>query len=322
VPLGSFAEVDRTCRLLRFQMARRTLGATTGPDAISDAWLAATTAHLRSLYRLLIEPAARALAGTRHWVIVPHGPLHRIPFHALHDGDAPVIDRRTVSYAPSAAVFLLCQQKSAASAGAPVVFGVPDDLAPYIREEAQMVAALLPHAQLFLAAEATTDRLQQAAASANCLHLATHGISRQDNPLFSSIRLGDSRLCLYDLDRFTLQAELVTLSGCATGVHETQGAGEIMGLARGLLTAGAHTVQLSLWEVSDRSTALYMSHFYSQLGSGLSVVAAGRQAMLATREAYPHPFHWAPFALTGRVKEFPPGIFYSHPIDPTHTSTK
>src|SRR5688572_16563427 len=197
VALGDFSEVERTCRLLRLQMSRPRWGI--GGLGLTDErrWLAATETHLRRLYQLLIEPAHQWLAEG-HWVIVPHGALHRVPFHALHDGGCSIIDRRSVSYAPSASVFRLCQEKPVTWSAAPVVFGVPDDHAPHILDEARAVAELLTQAELYTGPEVTRDRLAEAARDSRLVHLATHGIAREDNPLFSSIRLGDSRLCLYD----------------------------------------------------------------------------------------------------------------------------
>jgi CHAT domain-containing protein len=201
-------------------------------------------------------------------------------------------------------VHRLCQEKQPAWEDDSQVFGVPDALAPHITREVEAVAALLPRAHLYLGADATTERLRRRAARSRFVHLATHGVARSDNPLFSSIRMGDSRLCLFDLEGFEFAAELITLSGCATGVHETVGAGELIGLGRGLLHAGAHAVHLSLWEVNDGSTAEYMQSFYTLLQAGASIAEALRSAMLATRVRYPHPYYWAAFAITGRTQFF------------------
>ncbi len=314
VPLGPLDEVVRTGRLLGFQMSRN-LSASPGPASGDPAWLAATRGHLESLYRALIEPAHPWLPNG-HWVVVPHGPLHRLPFHAMHDGDAHVIDRRTVSYAPSAMVYRLCMEKEPAWAGHSTVVGVSDERAPDIAREVESVAGFLQPARLLTGSSATAEALRRAAATSRFIHLATHGIFRQDNPLFSSIRMGDSRLCVFDLYDFDFAAELITLSGCATGVQETVGAGEVMGLARGLLHAGAHTVHLSLWEVNDRSTAEYMGRFYGKIGSGRGVCQALREAMLETRERYPHPYYWAPFAVTGRSQRTFQDIFPAGSGDP------
>jgi CHAT domain-containing protein len=76
---------------------------------------------------------------------------------------------------------------------------------------------------------------------------------------------------------------------------------ELLGLTRGLLCAGAQTVLLSLWDVHDRTTAEFMSSFYSHLRQGIEKGAALRAAMLETRERQPHPYFWAPFVLMGKT---------------------
>jgi len=72
------------------------------------------------------------------------------------------------------------------------------------------------------------------------------------------------------------------------------------GLVRGFLLAGAPAVLATLWTVDDETAATQMAAFYRGLGNGLRPAAALRQAQLELRRAYPHPYHWAAFVLTGR----------------------
>ena len=118
--------------------------------------------------------------------------------------------------------------------------------------------------------------------------------------MFSSIRLGDSYLSLYDLDHFKLPAELVVLSGCATGRNTVTPGDELMGLVRGLLQAGAQSLMLSLWDVHDASTRDFMIAFYSRLAQGLTKPLAHQAAMAEIRKSYRHPYYWAPFVLVGK----------------------
>ena len=118
--------------------------------------------------------------------------------------------------------------------------------------------------------------------------------------MFSSIRLGDSYLSLYDLYHMNLPAELVVLSGCATGLNVVKTGDEQIGLVRGLLQAGAQSMILSLWDVHDASTKEFMLAFYCGWQRGLSKSKALNAAMLELRERYPHPYYWAPFLLIGK----------------------
>jgi CHAT domain-containing protein len=177
--------------------------------------------------------------------------------------------------------------------------GVPDAGTPYIHEEVAEVSATLPGARVFMGEQATEERLREHGVSSRYVHIATHGLFRYDNPMFSSIQLGTSRLSLFDLYQLDLGAELVTLSGCGTGLNVVEGGDELIGLVRGLLYAGARSALVTLWDVNDRSTAGFMKSFYSRLQQGVGRAVALQQAMLETRAHEPHPYHWAPFVLVG-----------------------
>lgn len=132
------------------------------------------------------------------------------------------------------------------------------------------------------------------------LHIAAHGIFRSDNPMFSSLKLGDSWLNLFDIFNLQLGAELTTLSACETGMSAVWEGDELLGLARGFLYAGTPSMAVSLWTVNDRSTAQLMRGFYTGPNAGLSKPRALRQAMVEVKADFPHPFYWAPFVLMGK----------------------
>jgi CHAT domain-containing protein len=177
---------------------------------------------------------------------------------------------------------------------------VPDARAPYIEEEGRFVAGAIDGAKLFLGEDATEERLRMLGPQSRYIHIATHGYFRQDNPMFSSIRLGNSLLSLFDLYQLQLNAELVTLSGCGTGMNVVVGGDELIGLVRGLLYAGAQTLMVSLWEIHDQSTAEFMRDFYTFYREAQNKAEALRQALLRLREKHPHPYYWAAFALVGK----------------------
>jgi CHAT domain-containing protein len=119
--------------------------------------------------------------------------------------------------------------------------------------------------------------------------------------MFSGVRLADSYLTLYDLYALSLPADLVSLSACVTGRSVVAAGDELLGLARGLFRAGAAALLLTLWEVPDRSTADFMAAFYDGYLSSRNAAVAYQDAVLSTREKHPHPVHWAPFVLSGKV---------------------
>jgi CHAT domain-containing protein len=183
------------------------------------------------------------------------------------------------------------------------VMGIPDERAPHILNEVQSVATLLPHPELFLGPQATSDILRKRGSASSLLHIATHGTYRQDNPMFSGIRLGDGYLNLYDLYQIRLPAKLVTLSGCATGMNFVSAGDELLGLQRGLFCAGATSLLLSLWDVHDESTSALMQAFYKNYMETGDMAGALRSAMQQLRQQNPHPYFWAPFVLVGKLAE-------------------
>lgn len=293
------SRVVHLLRMLQFQISKFRLGKEY-VESLGNSLLEATRSHLSQLYQELIAPIRHKLNGA-HLVIIPHGPLHYVPFHALHNGASDLVDSFTISYAPSASLFSMCQDKPARNDGDSLVLGVPDENAPAILDEVRSVAAALPSAKLFVGSDATLDKLKSCGPFSRYIHMATHGEFRHDNPLFSGIRLGDVRLNLYDLYQLQLPAELVTLSGCATGMNAVAAGDELLGLVRGLFYAGAHTLLLTLWDVHDQTTAEFMTAFYRKINAGETKPFALQQAMLELRDRYQHPYYWAPFFLAGKA---------------------
>jgi CHAT domain-containing protein len=299
VPVTLQPRIAGLLRLLQFQLSKFRLGSQY-LEAVHDSLLQSTQAHLKELYDELIAPVAPKLQTT-HLIFVPHGLLHYVPFHALFDGSQHLIDRYTVSYSPSASIYALCQTRTANSSGASLVFGIPDPQAPAILDEVQALTGVLDHAELFVGQNATVNILREKGPASRRIHIATHGRFRQDNPMFSAIRMGDSFLSLFDLYQLRLPVELITLSGCSTGLNVVAAGDELIGLARGLLHAGAQSLILSLWDVHDKSTAEFMTAFYRRLGQGESKAEALRSAMLQLKASYPHCYQWAPFILVGKA---------------------
>jgi hypothetical protein len=300
IPLGDTTAVRARIELLRFQLSKFRLRGDY-VERFAEPLEQAARAHLRAIHDEVLGPLRSRLESARHLVIVPHGPLHYVPFHALHDGDAYLVDRFDLSYAPCASVLHYCRHRPAHEASGALVLGVVDPSVPSIPQEVAAVAAVLPGARVFVGAEATEARLREEGAGARYVHVATHGRFRQDSPLFSSICLADRDVSLLDLYQLRLSADLVTLSGCGTGLNVVIGGDELIGLTRGLLFAGARAVLVTLWDVHDASTATLMADFYTRLAARQEKAEALGCAMRAVRATHPHPYYWAPFVLIGAL---------------------
>lgn len=298
LPVTLASRINSALRLLQFQLSKFRLG-TEYASAFRDSLIQSTNTHLKTLSDELLAPL-RDRISENHLLFVPHGALHYVPFHALFDGNRYLIDDYTVSYAPSSSIYALCTKKTVNKSGAALLMGVPDQNAPSILGELRALCKILVHPKMFVGRFASEYILKDVAQSARLIHIATHGYFRQDSPMFSSIRMGNSYLSLYDLYQLHLPVELVTLSGCATGLNVVAAGDELIGLARGLFQAGAQSLLLSLWDVHDQSTADFMAAFYQRSEAGGDKATAVRQAMLELRERYPHPCQWAPFVLMGK----------------------
>ncbi len=263
-----------------FDAKGRPRGLLTQGDRLGRTWV------LDHLGRALLKPLALHLTDIAQLCILPHGALYHLPFAALRFGEpahslSEVVG--AVSQAPSATVWLeYCQTRPVASAGA-FVLGYNGKTLTHAEAEARTVGDWLG-SEALTGAEATRSALATSGSDARWLHVACPGLYRPDQPLRSGIQLADGFLDVpATFRRLRLQAELVTLSGCETGLGHIQSGDEITGLVRAWLYAGAAGALVSLWMVDDLSTRLLMQEFYAhlfQVGSARALILA--QTTLAT----------------------------------------
>jgi CHAT domain-containing protein len=262
------------------------------------------------LYDLLWNPMEKSLRKVTVYV-VPHGPLHYLPFAALHNGEQYLVDRYALATVPSATVLTFLAAKPRASTDAAVVFANPDvgdtqlDLR-YAEEEGRAIQAVLPKVQMFARREATKARAVALAPTPGVLHFATHGTFNLDRPLDSALLLAGEGgtpgpLTAKEIFSLRLPGNLVVLSACQTGLSRVAAGDELIGLTRAFMYAGAPTLVATLWNVSDRATADLMGTFYQELRDRPKAEAL-RAAQLAIRQRYPHPFFWAPFIVVGDLR--------------------
>ena len=262
---------------------------------------------LHRLWRAVFEPVAAVLDPVRReLVVVPHGPLHAVPFHALPDADArPVGDRWDVTLAPSYAVADQMRPRRR-RVGRSLVVGVPDRLAPAVRAEAEAVAAVVPGAILLVGDDATADAVTELAPGCDLIHLACHGRHLPANPMYSSLRLADRSLTAREVQGLALDGPLVVLSACDSGRQGGGGdIGEPIGFSRSFVAAGASAVVVSLWLTADKPALDLMPRFYQFLDDGLPVAEALGRARRALAGRHPHPADWGAFAVHGPAPSTP-----------------
>ncbi len=259
----------------------------------------------RNLYRMLLAPIAAQLVGKANVVIVPDGPLWNLPFHSLVDPEGHhAIERFAIAYAPSLTV-LHEELRPRPRNGNLLVVGSPRGDLPNAAAEARELGRLYgAGSTVLIGAEATAARWREMAPRSGILHLATHGVLNNSNPLFSYLELGAGGVIearsLLDMD---LKASLAVLSACETGRGELLDGEGVVGLAWAMMVAGVPSVVVSQWKVDSASTTELMLAFHRELRSGpvKSKAAALRSAALGlmNRPEYRHPFYWAAFHLLG-----------------------
>jgi tetratricopeptide (TPR) repeat protein len=303
--LTTLSRLNRLLGLLHLNLHRLSPALLASSASLESEW-ANLQGLLSRLHTALIYPLADRLAAFERLVVVPHGPLHYLPFHALFDGRRYLLERWEASYLPNSSLLRLRRDQPADgcdSLSALVVGCSLDGALPYTLAEARGVAERLPGSSL-LEEEATHANLATQAGAAKVIHLATHGEFRPDAPLFSALYLADGPLTTTDVFNLRLDASLVTLSACQSGASAVGGGDELVGLSRAFLYAGAASLLMSLWRVEDQATARLMDCFYQALLAGRRKPAALRQAQLALLrgeggDRCRHPFFWAPFFLVG-----------------------
>jgi CHAT domain-containing protein/Tfp pilus assembly protein PilF len=184
------------------------------------------------------------------------------------------------------------------------------------RKEVEGIARLYPGEEvaLFLGEQASEENVKAGGrlGQYRLIHFAAHGLLNENKPQFSGLVLRlpradrespeDGLLQVYEIFNLKLNADLVVLSACETGLgKEVKGEG-LVGLTRAFLYAGTPSVVVSLWKVADISTAELMIRLHRRLKEGTQGKAeALRKAQLELiREGrFAHPYHWAPFVLVG-----------------------
>ncbi|MGQ0597947.1 CHAT domain-containing protein [Aquabacterium sp.] len=243
--------------------------------------------------------------------IVPHGPLHYLPFQALHDGQGYLIARTAVAVWPSASVGGQLWARPSKTVSALLAFGNPATQEnvplPGAEREVNEVSALFKQKQIFVQRDATKMTFKLRANQSAVLHVAAHAEVDDVDPLFSRILLandGQDRGLLearevYGLDMRSVS--LVTLSACESGLGKVQKGDEIVGFTRSFLSAGASSMVASLWPVADDSTEALMTRMYQSMSEGADLMDAMRTAQteVQKRRRFAHPFFWAPFNVIG-----------------------
>jgi CHAT domain-containing protein len=282
----------------------------------------------RELYGLLIEPVAAELQNTRTVCIIPDEFLWTLPFQALTTTRGNyLIQEHSLYYAPSLSVLneMALRRRQQSSKESLLAFGNPviesyealkQNLhsLPEVQAEVAAVATAVqtPMKRVLVGRQADEKTFKVLAPQYATIHLATHGVLDNRDPLNSYLLLtrtddeseNDGLLQAREIINMRLNADLAVLSACETGNGKISPGEGVVGMSWAFFVAGARSVVVSQWRVNSASTSQLMKKFYQALARQDN--SNGRNKSQALREAslrllkdrrYRHPFYWAGFVL-------------------------
>jgi hypothetical protein len=263
---GRTADAVRAADFARFAL-RRLGRARPGDDPGSALAILAESGS--RLEQALLGPAARWLSGGPV-IIVPPGRLHAIPWTLI-----PALRDRAVSVAPSARAWLQARRTLPPTHRRVVLARGPGLVSD--GEEVTTLARLYDKPTVLGDGEATTQRVLHAMEGAWLAHIAAHGTFRADSPLFSSLRLHDGALTVYDFERLVRAPYRVLLPSCDSGVQAPAGADELLGLVASLLPLGTAGIVASIVPLNDEATVPAMLELHRHLRAGRTIAESLHQ---------------------------------------------
>ncbi|MBC2716232.1 MAG: tetratricopeptide repeat protein [Desulfobacteraceae bacterium] len=274
--------------------------------------------HAAGLYAQLFAPLMPQLEGVYTLGISPYGSLHYLSFATLYNEDSFLLDQFSLFYVPSAGVLeYTLGRRVARPYRSPRVLAIgnPDlgdpilDL-PFAEQEVGSISWNFPEVTILTREKATEDWVINNISGFDIIHIASHGEFDPVNPLLSAIKLAgakdknftksdfDGNLEAGEIFGLKINADMVFLSACQTGLGKINAGDDVVGLNRSFFFAGTHTVVSSLWRVSDVSTAILIKTFY-RMYMNKNKADCLKQAALHVKTRYPHPGYWGAFTLVG-----------------------
>ncbi|GBD87272.1 CHAT domain protein [bacterium BMS3Abin03] len=246
-----------------------------------------------------------------------------------------LIEKYPISYTPSASIYIRQKKSERNTGGKILLVGDPDitnkeftlsyrsglledgassmrniKLFPleFSKDEIISIDALVNNDVVLLSKDATETNLKKNAPGSKIIHLSTHSFLYKDQPLIilspTDDRINDGFLEMGEIVQMNLNTELVVLSSCRSGLGKIDEAEGILGMQKSFYEAGANSIIVSLWDVNDKYTAIFMKIFYKHLTGGENKTEALRLAKIEFIKNYsPNPYYWSAFILAGDVSK-------------------
>lgn len=217
-------------------------------------------------------------------VVVPTARLHDVPWGLL-----PALHGRAVSVSPSVSAWAKAEQirrdRHSIHAGDRAACLIAGPGLAHADAEVAALGGLYRDATVVDRDAATVVRCLELVAQADVVHFACHGTFRTDNPMFSSLRVADGPLVVYDFERLSRFPETVVLSACGAGTSRALRGGSLLGLAAALITLGVGSVIAPIGPVADAATGAAMTALHRAMTAGYSPAEALAAATAETASA-------------------------------------
>lgn len=255
------------------------------------------------------------------------------PFY--YDNKNFLVEEYPISYSPSASIYVLQKMTKQVNENKVLLVGDPqinskdfalsyrgglleDDsfnarnvvLFPlrYSKEEIQNLNSLFSNGFVLLSDNATEKNFKDNASQSSIIHLSTHSFLHKNQPLIIFSQNDDKREDGYlergEILQLNLNSDLVVLSSCRSGLGEIDESEGVIGMQKSFFEAGAKSVVVSLWDVNDKYTSLFMQSFYKYISEGFDKSEALRKAKIFFKENYSaNPYYWSAFILSGDVSK-------------------
>ncbi len=289
----------------------------------SDIELLGTQSH--RLYKKILQPSLENIQAKR-LIIIPDGLLNIIPFdsfNTLENGIKYLIESKAISYVNSATLLkelaFETENNDKILAFAPSFKGTRaststrSELLPLVHNVNEVYSITnYFEGKIFTGDNATLKAFNENKSNYGILHFATHAILNDEYPEYSYLaftnKLNEEENILYisDIYNTKINANLVTLSACETGLGKLQKGEGTMSLARSFFYAGASSIANTLWKINDASSSHLMQGFYKNLADEETKDVALQNAkidFLSTNKnnKLSHPYYWSGFVITGNT---------------------
>jgi CHAT domain-containing protein len=291
---------------------------------LSSPTIADRTSSISDLGALLFEKILkRPLLNfeSNNLTIIPDDVLHYLPFDVLVDHGSLLLQTKVIGYDNAITSFIALKEKKKSDVKRLLAFApsFADQVVEseirfefgkllYNDDEVNKIGSVYD-GEIYTDQNATLENFNKNAPDFNVIHLATHASANDEFPDYSYLAFSEDGgksniLYIKDLYNTTLNADMVTLSACQTGIGKLQKGQGMMSLSKGFFYAGAKSLVNTLWKINDKSSVKLMEFFYESLRSGKNKKEALRDAKLKYLETTDdnllrHPYYWSAFVVSG-----------------------